>query len=300
MTILLYALTALLYTGLAAASWYGYRRDAATAIEGRVSSQVTVDRAARAWRQPLQCVLFIALVTHGLLLHQTIFRADSMHFGFAYALSAMLWLSVGIYWIERFFFPLDSLRILVMPVAALACLMPLMFADNRVLAFAANPMFKLHFIIANMAYGLFALAALHAMLMLYAERHLHPARSAHSGVQAAGSVSRWLDTLPPLLTMEKLLFRLIGAGFVLLTLTLVSGVMFSEMLFGRAAHIDHKTVFAVISWGMFGALLAGRRLYGWRGKVALRWVLVSFVTLLLAYVGSRFVLEVVLHRFTER
>jgi ABC-type uncharacterized transport system permease subunit len=296
MTILLYALTAILYAGLALASWQGYRRDAALVIEGAAGARVSDAGSTNALRRPLQGVLFVALVVHGALLHQTIFRADSMHFGFAYALSAMLWLSVGIYWIESFFFRLDSLRILVMPAAALACLMPLIFADNRVLAFAANPVFKAHFIIANMAYGLFALAALHASLMLYAERQLHPARSAEHVV---GWLSRWLDTLPPLLTMEKLLFRLIRAGFVLLTLTLVSGVMFSETLFGRAVRVDHKTVFAVISWVMFGAVLVGRQLYGWRGKVALRWVLASFVTLLLAYVGSRFVLEVVLHRMTE-
>jgi ABC-type uncharacterized transport system permease subunit len=146
-----------------------------------------------------------------------------------------------------------------------------------------------------MAYGLFALAALHALLMLYAERQLHPSRRG----DATGWLSHWLETLPPLLTMEKLLFRLIGAGFVLLTLTLISGVMFSEALFGRAVRIDHKTVFAVVSWLMFGAVLLGRHFYGWRGKVALRWVLASFVALLLAYVGSRFVLEVVLHRMTE-
>ncbi|GAB3627226.1 ABC transporter permease [Pandoraea terrae] len=297
MTILLYAMTAILYAGLAVASWQGYRRDAALVIDGAGGARMPAGAGSNALHWPLQGVLLVALVVHGVLLHQTIFRADSMYFGFAYALSAMLWLSVGIYWIESFFFPLDSLRILVMPTASLACLMPLLFADNRILSFAANPVFKLHFIIANMAYGLFALAALHAMLMLYAERQLHPARA---GERSGGWLTRWLDTLPPLLTLEKLLFRLIGAGFVLLTLTLVSGVMFSETLFGRAVRIDHKTVFAVISWVMFGAVLVGRQLYGWRGKVALRWVLASFVTLLLAYVGSRFVLEVVLHRMTER
>ncbi|PSB92382.1 cytochrome C assembly family protein [Candidatus Pandoraea novymonadis] len=295
MTILLYALTALLYTGLATTAWHGYQCDTATKSfipQGETSRSVPASKY-----QPLQYVLFITLIVHGILLYKTIFRADSMHFGFVYALSAMLWLSVCIYSIERLFFPLDSLRILLMPVAALACLMPLIFSNNRVVTFAANPMFKLHFIIANISYGLFALTALHAMLMIYAEHHLHPA---DSGVQPTGKVSRWLDTLPPLLTMEKLLFRLISAGFILLTLTLVSGVLFSEMLFGLPARIDHKTVFAVISWVMFGSLLTGRHLYGWRGKVAWRWVLVSFLTLLLAYVGSCFVLEVILHRFQEK
>jgi ABC-type uncharacterized transport system permease subunit len=83
---------------------------------------------------------------------------------------------------------------------------------------------------------------------------------------------------------------------VFLTLTLVTGIAFSETIFGRAMRADHKTVFALLSWITFGLLLAGRALYGWRGRTALRWTLSGFVMLLLAYVGSRFVLEVVLHR----
>src|SRR6266853_1865297 len=97
-------------------------------------------------------------------------------------------------------------------------------------------------------------------------------------------------------TMERLLFQIILAGFVFLTLTLATGIAFSETLFGRAMKFDHKTVFAVASWLIFAALLSGRYLYGWRGRVALRWTLAGFVALLLAYVGSRFVLEVILRR----
>jgi ABC-type uncharacterized transport system permease subunit len=102
--------------------------------------------------------------------------------------------------------------------------------------------------------------------------------------------------MPPLLTMERLLFRVILAGFAFLTLTLLTGIVFSETLFGRAMKFDHKTVFAVASWFIFAALLAGRYFYGWRGRTALRWTLAGFVALLLAYVGSRFVLEVILQR----
>ena len=99
-----------------------------------------------------------------------------------------------------------------------------------------------------------------------------------------------------LLTMEALLFRLILIGFVLLTLTLGSGILFSETLFGKALSWDHKTVFAIASWIIFAALLVGRHFYGWRGRQALRWTLAGFVALMLAYVGTRFVIEVVLHR----
>src|SRR5258708_1667826 len=100
--------------------------------------------------------------------------------------------------------------------------------------------------------------------------------------------------------MERLLFRVILAGFAFLTLTLLTGIVFSETLFGRAMKFDHKTVFAVVSWFIFAALLAGRYFYGWRGRTALRWTLAGFVALLLAYVGSRFVLEVILRRGPAR
>jgi len=105
-----------------------------------------------------------------------------------------------------------------------------------------------------------------------------------------------LRRLPPLLTMEALLFRIIWAGVVLLTLTLASGVVFSEELFGKVARLNHKTVFGVLSWLIFAALLVGRHAYGWRGRTAVRWTLAGFLTLVLAYIGSKFVLEVILGR----
>ncbi|AMR79858.1 cytochrome C assembly family protein [Cupriavidus nantongensis] len=310
MVIVLYALTALLYCGLA---WHGWAtrhpRVAATAGQAGGSAAAVLvagggippaggahGEGRPAWWHVL---MLAALASHGMLLHETIFPAERMMFGFAFALSAMLWLGVGIYWIESFFFSLAGLGLIVIPVALVASLMPLAFPGAQILGYAARPLFKLHFIIANVAYGLFTLAAFHAFLMLLAERRLHGFRHAParpSAPQPGQWLGRWLDLLPPLLTLEKLLFRLIGAGFVLLTLTIGSGLLFSEELFGRAFRLDHKTVFALISWAMFGGILAGRIFRGWRGKVALRWVIASFGILLLAYVGSRFVIEVVLHR----
>ncbi|RTL43258.1 MAG: cytochrome C biogenesis protein, partial [Rhodocyclaceae bacterium] len=148
-----------------------------------------------------------------------------------------------------------------------------------------SPLFRAHFVVAMLAYSLFTLAALHAMLMAIAERRLHGAR-----------LTRAFASLPPLLTMETLLFRLISIAFVLLTLTLGSGILFSEALFGKAFRFDHKTVFAIISWGIFGSLLVGRQAWGWRGRKALHWTLAGFVALMLAYVGSRFVADVLIGR----
>ncbi|KGR93793.1 cytochrome C assembly family protein [Burkholderia sp. ABCPW 111] len=296
MDIVLYALTALLYGGLAVAGWRTRRMGEAGPFVASVPSVPHVREPAPAGMGGLgRALLGAALLAHGVLLHMTIFPHDAMVFGFAFALSAMFWLGAGIYWVESFFFPLDGMRLLVLPLACVASLLPLAFGGVRVLPYAAAPLFKVHFLIANIAYGLFAIAALHAVLMLMVERRLHALR--RDGFrESAGWVAGWLDTLPPLLTLEKLLFRLIGAGFVLLTLTLATGILFSEQIDARALKLDHKTVFAILSWLMFGGLLVAHKTSGWRGRGVARWVLASFVALLLAYVGSRFVLEVLLHR----
>jgi ABC-type uncharacterized transport system permease subunit len=300
MDIVLYALTALLYGGLAVAGWRAHRHTAVEpALAGVPSGMAPAPKTSPgmgAMGAVGRALLLIALLVHGLLLHTTIFPQNAMVFGFAFALSAMFWLGAGIYWIESFFFPLDGLRLLVLPLTCIASLLPLIFGGVRVLPYSAAPMFKLHFLIANIAYGLFAIAALHAVLMLMLERRLQRMRGTATRHTGNSWLTSWLDALPPLLTLEKLLFRLIAAGFVLLTLTLVSGIAFNEQLVDRALRFDHKTVFAFISWLMFGALLTARRISGWRGRAALRWVLASFAALLLAYVGSRFVFEVLLHR----
>ncbi|MDR5751687.1 MULTISPECIES: cytochrome c biogenesis protein CcsA [unclassified Caballeronia] len=300
MDIVLYALTALLYGGLAVAGWRAHRHTAVEPVLAGIPAGAPVPPARASKASGMsgigRALLFVALVVHGVLLHTTIFPQNAMIFGFAFALSAMFWLGAGIYWIESFFFPLDGLRLLVLPLACVASLLPLLFGGVRVLPYSAAPMFKLHFLIANIAYGLFAIAALHAILMLMVEKRLQNMRGSAARHTSNGWLTSWLDTLPALLTLEKLLFRLIAAGFVLLTLTLVSGIAFNEQLVDRAFKLDHKTVFAFLSWLMFGALLTARRVSGWRGRAALRWVLASFVALLLAYVGSRFVFEVLLHR----
>ena len=121
--------------------------------------------------------------------------------------------------------------------------------------------------------------------MLFEEKWLH-----------RGVMPPFIRSLPPLLEMEALLFRILLAAFVLLTLTMVSGIFFSEQLFGRPLTFTHKTVFGILSWLIFGALLAGRYFWGWRGRKAVNWTLAGFTMLLLAYVGSKFVLEIILRR----
>jgi ABC-type uncharacterized transport system permease subunit len=244
------------------------------------------------WRSPSRpglrpwerLAILVPLGLHGWLLYQGVF-ASELRFGFAQALSVMMFLGVAVYWVESLFYSLEGMQPLLLPLAAVGAPLPALFPGLAASgAHAAAAEFKLHLALAMIAYGLFVIALLHAALMSFAERHLH----------RKGTVA--FPHLPPLLTLEALLFRMIGAAFVFLTLTLVTGIAFSETLFGRALRFEHKTVFAVLSWLIFAWLLAGRWRYGWRGRTALRWTLSGFVMLMLAYVGSRFVLEVLLGR----
>lgn len=229
---------------------------------------------------------------HGAALAADVLLPSSLRLGFAIMLSATLWISVGAYWLENRNFSLDGLRVLVLPCAAFAVILPAVFPGSVVQLEGKSVMFSWHIAVAILAYSTLTIAAFHAVLMALQESNLH----AHALSSKRGWFAAALDRLPALLTMEKLLFRMIGLGFVLLTLTVLSGVVFSEQLFGQAVKWDHKTMFTMLSWVLFGLLLAGRFWRGWRGRTALSFTLSGFATLLLAYVGSRFVLEVVLHR----
>jgi len=230
-------------------------------------------------------------LAHAFALYLAIGEGPGFHFGFAQALSATFWIGVVLLWLEGLSVRVQALRLLVLPVAAVTATLPLLFPGSDFAVESTRPLFLPHLLVGTLAYGVLMLAALHATLMTAAERALH---SGNGG--GASLFGRWIEELPPLLALERMLFRFILIGFVLLTLTVLSGVLFSEATFGRPMRLDHKTVFAVTAWVLFGVLLAGRRLRGWRGRTALRLTLAGFTVLLFAYVGSRFVIEVVLQR----
>ena len=229
-------------------------------------------------------VLALGLVIHGWLLYLGIF-ATGFNLGFYHALSAILWLTVLIYWLADLEHALHSLQAFVLPPAAVCALLPAFFHSDHLLPTDTSGLFITHIGIALLAYSLFTFAALHALLMYFAEASLHNKSSPLK-----------LLNFPPLMVMENLLFRVIGIGFILLTITLVSGMLFSEQIFNKPLQFNHKTVFSIASWLIYGGLLYGRIKWGWRGKKAIRWTLIGFMLLLLAYVGSKFILQVLLNK----
>lgn len=231
-------------------------------------------------------LVLIPLTLHGYLLFQDIFSQGGFDLGILHAISLIIWLTLLVYWVARFFYPIGGLQALVLPLAAVAVLLPELFPSDHPLTNTDLFAFKAHITAAMLAYSLFTIAMLHAVLISQVEKRLHHA-----------AMPRVLRSLPPLLTMEALLFRMITIGFVLLTLTLASGVLFSEQIFGKAWQLNHKmhkVVFGFVSWGVFAVLLWGHRFYGWRGRVAVHWTVSGFILLLLAYLGSKFVIEVLL------
>ena len=233
-------------------------------------------------------MIALGLAIHGWLLYQDIFGGDfgsGFNLGFFNALSLIFWLTVLVYWLANLKHQLESLHAFVLPPAALFALLPALTSTNHFISQASQPLFIAHIGIALLAYSLFTFAALHALLMTIAERSLHNKPTLIK-----------LPSFPPLMVMEGLLFRVITLGFVLLTITLISGMFFSEQLYGKPLEFTHKIVFSIASWLIYGWLLFGRYQYGWRGKKAINITLIGFVLLLLAYVGSKFILQVLLGR----
>jgi ABC-type uncharacterized transport system permease subunit len=318
MSILLYGLPTLLYALAWRLAWP--RALVTTPGDQRavpVSTQTVGSVLPQRW------IVLVALLIQGVSLVLPVAESDP-RFGFAHVLSAAIWLALGILWLESLAVQMGALWLLVLPLAVAVAWLPGVFPGSPV-SLPDAPLFVPHLLLGVCAYSFMTLAALQSILMAMAERALQaPARfgflaggqmegtsvgtsvgtsagtssgpSAGSSSTTAGVWGAWLDGLPPLLTLERLLFRLITAGFVFLSLTVLTGIVFSESAFGRPFRLDHKTVFTLLAWSLFATLLIGRRLHGWRGRTALRFTLGGFTLLMFAYAGSRFVFEVILNR----
>ena len=230
-------------------------------------------------------LLPLALLLHAWVAGREIAAPDGLDLSLPHALSVVAGLVALVAWASGLLRTMPAIGTVVLPVAALASLLPALTMNPHRFAYGGEPWAALHVGVALVSYALFLVAALQALVLMGLEKRLHR-RLPDPG--ATG--------LPPLLTLERFLFRLVTVGFVLLTLTLASGMLFSEQIFGKPVMFTHKSVFSVLGWLTFGALLWGRWRYGWRGRVALRWIIAGTVFVFLAYLGSKFVLEVLLGR----
>ena len=263
---------------LALSAWWGLTAAAGAAIAYAVLALA----ARRLGPGTIRGLLLAAWLLHALALANGLL-GEPPRFGFAPALSMTVWLMLTVYAIESRLFPQLQAHWALAGLGSAAVILSLIFPGTSY-HMIASPWLPLHWALGIASYGLFAAAVVHGWLMTRAERSMRLAAQADAGV--------------PLLTLERLTFRFVEAGFVLLSATLLVGWLFAETLYGPglAWKWNHKAVFSVLAWLTFAGLLVGRARLGWRGRKAVRVLYLGSGLLLLGYAGSRFVLEVILSR----
>lgn len=224
-----------------------------------------------------------ALVLQAVGLATEIFHDGNLTVGVTEALSLFAWQAAALLWLMALSQPLNVLGLAIYPLAAIAGIAAAIWPTSVSGIPLADWKIQLHVVLSLLSAGFLTVAAAQAVTLALQDRLLH-----------RHSQGRVVLALPPLQTMEQLLFVLILLGFFLLSLALLSGLLFVDDL--MAQHLAHKTVLSVIAWGLFGALLWGRWRRGWRGRTAIRWTLAGYAFLLLAYFGTKLVLEEILGR----
>ena len=221
-------------------------------------------------------------IVQAILLKQLIYpQAGVINLEFFTASCLISWLVSLQILISSLCRPLETLGIVMFPLSGLASVLAALYPAQQVISIASTPYLQSHILISVIAYSLLMLSALQAITLAYQDRSI---RSHHPG----GFIRR----LPALHDMETLLFQMLGFGFIFLTTSLLTGFFFVDNLF--AQHLVHKTILSIISWIILAILLFGRFKFGWRGKIAIRWTLTAFVFVMLAYFGSKLVLEFIL------
>ena len=244
------------------------------------------DQTPESWLHHKNGLLVIGLVAvlfHAIVLYNTLFVSEGLDLGFFNAGSLILWIICLTVVLAAFSNPVENLIIFLMPLAGISILLGMLFPVEHTLMPAEAMELKIHILMSLMAYALLTIAAVHAVILSVQDKHL---RNRKPG--------GFIRALPPLQTMESLLFQMIGLGFFLHSIALITGMIYLDDMF--AQHLAHKTILSIVSWFVFATLLWGRWRFGWRGSTAIRWTLAGFFVLLLAYMGSKWVMEIMLGR----
>ena len=232
-------------------------------------------------KQQLLIPGFIAVAFHITTFYQGMISPLGVNLGFYNALS-LVGAFITLFTLTSVLrHPIEIMGIIVMPIAAVVLSLDSINSSIHWLAPGSSYELIIHVLSSLIAYSLLALAALHAIVLSVQNRFLH-------GHHPGGIIK----LLPPLKTMESLLFDAIVIGFICLSFSLATGLIFLENMF--AQRLAHKTILSITAWFVFATLLTGRWFFGWRGRTAIRWTLSGFFSLMLAYFGSKFVIEVLL------
>ncbi len=239
------------------------------------------------WRRAAEGLAVVlaaaALVLHGGAVVSATVHGGNLSLGVTEALSVFAWQAAVSLWVLGRLQPVQALGVAIYPLAAITALWAALWPTPVSAIPLSDWKIQLHVVLSLFSAGFLTLAAAQAVTLAIQDRLLHD--KAPEGL---------VDALPPLQTMEHLLFVMIGLGFFMLSLSLLSGLLFVDDLL--AQHLAHKTVLSTVAWALFGALLWGRWRWGWRGRTAMRWTLAGYGVLIVAYFGSKVVLEQILSR----
>ena len=270
--ILLHLATTLTYASLSLIIWQQLRSSSAGSPK---------------WAKIKPWINFLTLLPIGLHIALTYHYAlgfDGLQLGLGNFTSLIVATSCLIYASHSLWVGENSLPALSLPFGAVASLLPLLDGASIQIPHSELPIFKIHLILSVVAYGLLSVSLIHTLMMSYLETSLHQHK-----------FSPLIENLPPLLKLEALLFTIVLLGFLTLSAALVSGIFISLEIQSTILPINHKTIFSIASWLLFASLLIGRHLLGWRGKIARKILVIGFLLLIIAYFGSRFVSEIILH-----
>lgn len=225
-----------------------------------------------------------AISSHAVSVYHLIITPDGLNLGFFQVPSLIFWLISALLVISSLKKPIENLFVPLFALTAIAISIPLFIESPYQPIKDLSNEVTAHILLSILAFSVFTIAAAHSIVLAYQDKQIkqHNTRSV-------------IQALPPLQTMELLLFEMIWLGLILLTFSIISGFLFLDDLF--AQHLAHKTIFSLCTWAIFSTLLWGHYRWGWRGSKALKWTLTGFFVLILAFFGTKFVLELMLTNY---
>lgn len=233
-------------------------------------------------KQPLY-IAVAAIIFHAFYLHAVIYTPQGIDIGFFSSLTFTAWLMASLLVIASFSLPIGCLGLVVYPFALVSLVLRANSEQQHLLTDQLASGLQTHILFSLLAYSILSIAVAQALLLYIQDKYLH---NKHP--------SGFLHSLPALETMQILLFRIIALGVIALSISLLSGFIYLDDMF--AQHLVHKTILSIIAWAVFMILLWGHYKFGWRGKIAIKWTMSGFILLMLAYFGSKFVIELILHQ----
>lgn len=253
---------------------------------GIYSSARELDPKPKTWVRP---AVGLGLIIQAYLIYEALFTHGTPHFGLALALSITLFSCTAILFVESFFTRIGTLLMFVLPLGAAGMLLPLAMPGTPLGPETASFTFRMHLLLAILSYSLMTLAMIQALMLTALQKWLRDGSINEECEEGKVSI---LQNVPSLIEMENVLFRMLWSGFLILTAAVVFGALYTFNLYDTPFRFDHKTVTTIIAWVIFGVLLWGHHIKGWRGRFAARWVVVGFCMLMIAYIGVRLVVEV--------